>query len=285
MTELEASVPAAAEPPAPGDSPLPTNFNIDRINDVLLAGADKNLTNDEIGNDPADSSRTGPALFAAAPLAASRVARIHTERRGQISAKGPATSTCKAEANSATWEANSACKAVASACWEECPSPPPPSKVGEICPAKEERRAFREGLLAEKSIRKIVRDELTKNIHGGKLSKSIEALEEAKGDGKEEDAASIMLLQLVNGQSQGPQLYGRPVFSNQDSVFFDLISYAPGMTTSQADVQAVVEAEALPKAGSIPGKIDPDARRLIDAARNGGWQASKPAITRSCSMG
>jgi ferric-dicitrate binding protein FerR (iron transport regulator) len=72
--------------------------------------------------------------------------------------------------------------------------------------------------------------------------------------------------------SEGPRLYGRPSFSNDERVFIDLLRYAPGMTTTAADIEGVVEAEAAPKLANIPGAIDPEARAMIEKARQGGWQ-------------
>src|SRR5262249_38906919 len=79
-----------------------------------------------------------------------------------------------------------------------------------------------------------------------------------------------------NGQKQqaagAPGLrYRRPTFSGDPRVFHDLISYAPGMNTLSADVQAVVDAEAAAEP-VVTGKIAPAARTLIDRARAAGWQ-------------
>jgi len=83
--------------------------------------------------------------------------------------------------------------------------------------------------------------------------------------------ADAFLGMLVQGGSNGPRMYARPAFSHRDRVFFDLASYAPGMTTSAADTQAVVESEALPAKESLLGQIDPAARQIIDRARTAGW--------------
>src|SRR5262249_15185523 len=63
-------------------------------------------------------------------------------------------------------------------------------------------------------------------------------------------------------------LYHRPSFTGNDRVFYDLLAYAPGMNTSRADIEAVVEAEALPLRSSKPGQIDARARQLIDKVRD-----------------
>jgi anti-sigma factor RsiW len=73
--------------------------------------------------------------------------------------------------------------------------------------------------------------------------------------------------------AQGPQLFGRPSFAGDERLFSDLVAHAPGMNTSRADIQAVLEAEAAPDLASLPGRIDDAARRLIEQARTSGWQA------------
>jgi predicted Zn-dependent protease len=70
----------------------------------------------------------------------------------------------------------------------------------------------------------------------------------------------------------GPPVYRRPSFSGDERLFTDLVAYAPGMNTSGADIQAVLEAEATPVLATLPGRVDPVARRLIERARSGGWQ-------------
>jgi hypothetical protein len=69
-------------------------------------------------------------------------------------------------------------------------------------------------------------------------------------------------------------LYQRPTFTPDARVFGDLVSYAPGLNTTEADIAAVLEAEVPPEPGDKPGTIDPAARALIDRARAGGWQAA-----------
>src|SRR5262249_27600228 len=63
-----------------------------------------------------------------------------------------------------------------------------------------------------------------------------------------------------------------PSYSQDERIFADLVSYAPGLNTSQADIDAIIEAEAAPGLASLPGTIDPEARPLIDKARSTGWQ-------------
>ena len=68
-------------------------------------------------------------------------------------------------------------------------------------------------------------------------------------------------------------LYRRPSFTGDHRIFCDLLSYAPGMNTSAADVAAVLEAEARADKRAAAGKIDPAAKALIDKARKAGWQS------------
>jgi ferric-dicitrate binding protein FerR (iron transport regulator) len=65
-------------------------------------------------------------------------------------------------------------------------------------------------------------------------------------------------------------LYQRPSYTGEERFFFDLVTYCPGMDTSEADIRAAIEAEAEVDPRSLPGKIDPAARRLIDRARAAG---------------
>jgi ferric-dicitrate binding protein FerR (iron transport regulator)/tetratricopeptide (TPR) repeat protein len=68
------------------------------------------------------------------------------------------------------------------------------------------------------------------------------------------------------------RLYERPAFSGNNRIFLDLVAYAPGMNTSQADILAVLEAEAASDPRTAPGVIDKKARILIDKARRAVWQ-------------
>jgi hypothetical protein len=68
-------------------------------------------------------------------------------------------------------------------------------------------------------------------------------------------------------------LYRRPSYSGQDRLFYDLVAYCPGLNTRAPDVEAVLEAEALPDAGDKRGRIDDAARGLIEKSRPTGWQA------------
>jgi predicted Zn-dependent protease len=77
----------------------------------------------------------------------------------------------------------------------------------------------------------------------------------------------------ILGTGSNPLLYRRPSYSGQDRLFYDLVAYCPGLNTSAADIEAVLEAEALPDPADKRGKIDEGARALIDKSRPAGWQA------------
>jgi hypothetical protein len=94
------------------------------------------------------------------------------------------------------------------------------------------------------------------------------------GTGKVDDTISGLGRPAQATRNAGNMLlYQRPRVDLQDDFFFDLLKYAPGMNTSDADIEAVLEAEALPIPGSRRGKIDAQARRLLDNARSLGWMA------------
>jgi hypothetical protein len=81
---------------------------------------------------------------------------------------------------------------------------------------------------------------------------------------------------LMEGARQKPSLlYERPRYHDDPSHYADLLAYAPGLDTSGADTEAVLEAEAIPDTYSRPGKIDAKARVLLDKARATGWQSWK----------
>jgi hypothetical protein len=76
-------------------------------------------------------------------------------------------------------------------------------------------------------------------------------------------------------------LYHRPTFTGDVNLFSDLTIYAPGLNTTTADIQTVLEAEAK-LTPVVRGTFDPAARALIDKARSAGWQAvtipEKPSL-------
>ncbi len=81
-----------------------------------------------------------------------------------------------------------------------------------------------------------------------------------------------------SGEGTGPAtelLYARPGYANDPRVFSDLLSYAPGLNTTSADLLAVIESESRPTAARRPGVIDPGARKLLDAARKNGWRIAR----------
>ena len=77
------------------------------------------------------------------------------------------------------------------------------------------------------------------------------------------------------------QRFGRVASSEQQfvelpiqrpGVLRNMLSYAPGMQTSTADVLAVLDSESEPGHTPVRGKIDDVARRLIEKARAVGWE-------------
>jgi Tfp pilus assembly protein PilF len=82
-------------------------------------------------------------------------------------------------------------------------------------------------------------------------------------------------VRVTNSRSQGPQQFVRPLFTADPQLFSNLVAYAPGMNTGAADIQTVLESEAVPNLAHLPGRIDPAARALIDKARTAGWQTLK----------
>ena len=70
----------------------------------------------------------------------------------------------------------------------------------------------------------------------------------------------------------GSLLYRRPTFAPDGRHFTDLVAFAPGLNTSQADILGVLETEALADPGDAPGTIEPAARALIEGARATGWR-------------
>jgi ferric-dicitrate binding protein FerR (iron transport regulator)/tetratricopeptide (TPR) repeat protein len=89
---------------------------------------------------------------------------------------------------------------------------------------------------------------------------------------------------VLKQAERGPRYYNRPPIHANDRVFMDLTAYAPGMTSSTADIRAAVEAEAAPRAGLRRGVIDPHARQRIESARQAGWRglAFKDSAGKEC---
>jgi ferric-dicitrate binding protein FerR (iron transport regulator) len=76
----------------------------------------------------------------------------------------------------------------------------------------------------------------------------------------------------VSANPQNSLLYHRSHYTGDQRLFTDLLSYAPGLNTSEADVLAVLDAEAMPDLRQAPGRIDPEARKLIEATRSPRWR-------------
>src|SRR5207248_2133690 len=73
--------------------------------------------------------------------------------------------------------------------------------------------------------------------------------------------------------------YERPAFEYDRTLFTDLVQYAPGLSTSDADILATLETEADVEAPKV-GSIDAVARQLIDKARAADWVALTIAAQR-----
>ncbi|MHC4179507.1 MAG: hypothetical protein ACYSWU_18500, partial [Planctomycetota bacterium] len=84
--------------------------------------------------------------------------------------------------------------------------------------------------------------------------------------------AAALMRRMKKGSYPQYSTYQQPSFNGNWYVFHELLDYAPGMNTSTADVRAVLEAEARPRAATAPAKIDKKARELIEKARAAGWQ-------------
>ena len=67
-------------------------------------------------------------------------------------------------------------------------------------------------------------------------------------------------------------VYQPPTYTGDARLFSDLVSYAPGLNTTDADIRAVLDAEAAPNLAEAPGHIDPNARRLIEQSRRPRWR-------------
>jgi ferric-dicitrate binding protein FerR (iron transport regulator) len=228
---------------------------------------DKNLTNDEIGNDP-DS----PTNY-------------NLERISDISVPGPVTMN-----RIGVIMAGKRRKADVSNALDVL------SQAAPHRPMPEKRNALffggRSGSTRERMIREAggntLRDAVLASSRGGlknmeeALEKQSAVLRRAKSESEffaaatpepaPMDLAAGDLAELVAGQNSGPPMYGRPSFSMDDRVFYDLVAHAPGLNSSAADAEAVKEAEAAPSLVNQLGHIDAGARKLIEQARVGGWR-------------
>ena len=108
-------------------------------------------------------------------------------------------------------------------------------------------------------------DELT-----GQLEELV-ASARTRRDGQRQTLASYVLARSEGRIGQPNVYFERPQFTGSNEVFSRLASYAPGLNTSAADVYAILEDEAN-VARPLRGSVDAGARRLINRARNLGWQ-------------
>lgn len=84
--------------------------------------------------------------------------------------------------------------------------------------------------------------------------------------------AKILTQRLSQGAKQPSWLYFQPPTIGHHRTFGHLVSFAPAITTTKADVLAVLETEAELKDPPKRGRVDEGARKLIEAARGQGWQ-------------
>jgi hypothetical protein len=82
------------------------------------------------------------------------------------------------------------------------------------------------------------------------------------------------IIRRITGTGEAAPLYKRPQYTNDNRIFSDLTAFAPGLNTTAADVEGILEKEGAPDLSTESGGIDPEARRLIDAARSKGWQSA-----------
>lgn len=100
-------------------------------------------------------------------------------------------------------------------------------------------------------------------------------------DFSDEQAEEALMEQLLNSRFQrGSQFYRRTpslgLRPTTSTWFTDLISHAPALNTSQADVLAIAAEQAESQSKNEPndifGDVNNDARKLIEAARAGIWE-------------
>jgi len=106
------------------------------------------------------------------------------------------------------------------------------------------------------------------------LIRLAEQLEVLQSQSAAERAARLRPAAPVSVGAAGPDalLYRRPTFAPDGRLFTDLVAFAPGLNTSQADILGVLEAEAAADPSEAPGTIEPAARALIEGARAAGWR-------------
>ncbi|HEY7308356.1 MAG TPA: VIT domain-containing protein [Gemmataceae bacterium] len=130
---------------------------------------------------------------------------------------------------------------------------------------------FRTPILAPARGDEIALRNLASNTISGLLNQS-ERLEMVQFEKGPTPDIQDQVADLLSDKSTISLLYQRPTYSGDDRPFFDLVAYAPGLNTSDADVRAVIEAEAAPRKSSKLGVIEDAARRLFAKSRFDGWR-------------
>jgi hypothetical protein len=135
-------------------------------------------------------------------------------------------------------------------------------------PIRDERLRL-EGMIKE--INRLIRDE--KTVQGRTAQLRLQP-------------AFIAAYVMPRQDTASARLYQRASSSGQDRLFYDLVAYCPGLNSSAADVEAVIETEAVPDPSNKRGRIDNGARDLIERSRPTGWLAltltgdnDKPGLT------
>lgn len=85
--------------------------------------------------------------------------------------------------------------------------------------------------------------------------------------------ARILRQRAKLGSRRPNTLYLTPPIGNDKRKFRHLLSYAPGMNTTESDILTVLNRESALSDSQTIGKIEPVARELIDRARSRDWQA------------
>jgi len=75
-------------------------------------------------------------------------------------------------------------------------------------------------------------------------------------------------------------VYDRPTFCGREDAFTNLTLYAPALSMRRADVRAALESAAPPVAREKLGEVDPNAAKLIEAARRQGFRKATVPGTR-----
>jgi tetratricopeptide (TPR) repeat protein len=82
---------------------------------------------------------------------------------------------------------------------------------------------------------------------------------------------NLLVSRIMTRAAPPALLYRRPALTAGPGLFTNLLVHAPGLNTTEADVLAVLETEAVGHEAPH-GQIDPTARALIEKARQSGWQ-------------